>query len=139
MAKHEISPKCPKCQEMLYAGLADPVMRQWFEDLQVQRPEVHIAYVYRNKDDQDKFFREGKSKAKFGLSPHNYMPCLAIDIFFLVNGQYYLDESWLKNIASNLPDGIEWGGNFPKFPDGPHFQRIGWIKMAKSYPNGDKP
>lgn len=138
MAKHEISPKCPKCQEMMYAYLVDPVLRQWFEDLQVCQPEVHLAYTYRGKQEQDKLEREGKSKAKFGKSPHNYQPALAFDIFFLVNGKYYLDMKWLQAIANDMPREMEWGGNFPQFPDGPHFQRRDWKKLAKNYPNGDK-
>ncbi len=139
MAKHELSPKCPKCQEMLYAYATDPVMREWFENLQVERPEVHLAYTYRGKTEQDKFFREGKSNAKFGKSPHNYLPALAIDIFFLVNGQYYLDMAWLKSIADTLPPGIEWGGRFKSLKDGPHFQLIGWEDKAADYPNGNRP
>lgn len=139
MSKHEINPQCPKCQEMLYAYEIDPVLRQWFEDLQVRQPEVHIAYTYRGKAEQDKFFREGKSKAKFGKSPHNYLPALAIDIFFLVEGKYYLDMKWLMKIAGELPSSIQWGGNFKSLKDGPHFERIEWQNMVSNYPDGNKP
>lgn len=138
MAKHKNSPKCLKCQEMLYAYLVDGTLRQWFEDLQAKQPEVHIAFTYRNKADQDKFFREKKTKAKFGQSPHNYLPAMAIDIFFLVDGKYYLDMKWLRQIANDMPKELEWGGNW-KMKDGPHFERAGWKSLVKNYPNGNKP
>lgn len=138
MAKHVISGKCPKCQEMMYTQLVDPVLRQWFEDLQARQPEVHLAYTYRGKAEQDKLYREKKSNAKFGQSPHNYQPVLAFDIFFLVNGKYYLDMAWLQAIANNMPAEMEWGGNWKTLKDGPHFQRKDWKKHAKNYPNGDK-
>lgn len=137
MAKHANTGKCPKCQEMLYAYLVDPVLRQWFEDLQAAQPEVHLAYTYRGKQEQDKLYREGKSKAKFGQSPHNYQPALAFDIFFLIDGKYALDWDRLEAIANNMPDGMEWGGSW-KFRDGPHFQIRNWKNKAKNYPNGDK-
>ena len=124
---------------MIYAYVLDPILREWFEDLQVRRPEVHIAFTYRGKADQDRFFREGKSRAKYGASPHNYLPALAIDIFFLVDGKYHLDKSWLESIAATLPKGIYWGGNFKSFKDMPHFERDGWKSLASGFPNGNKP
>jgi peptidoglycan L-alanyl-D-glutamate endopeptidase CwlK len=138
MAKHQTSTKCPKCQEIIYKHLLNPILRQWFEDLQEQLPDLHIAYTYRDKDEQNKFFREGKSKAKFGQSPHNYLPALAIDVFFLVNGKYSLDVARLANIADSAPPGITWGGKW-KFKDCPHFEVTNWKTLADNYPTGNKP
>ena len=78
--------------------------------------------------------KENKSiitKAKAGSSPHNYG--LAWDIACIVNGKvdYNNLELYKKcgNIAKTISfEGytIEWGGDFPKFKDYPHFQLKNW-------------
>ena len=86
-----------------------------------------IICGYRGKPEQEKAFREGKSKAHFGESKHNLKPSLAVDL-----APYPID--W-KNIDrfKNLADvilatgrkhGIEliWGGNFKNLKDYPHFE-----------------
>lgn len=137
MAKHVNSGNCPKCKEMLYATTTHPDLMQWFIDIQASSPEVHISYAYRGKADQDKFFREGKSKAKFGQSPHNYKPTMAIDLFFLVDGKADFSMTKYKAIAEDMPNELEWGGSW-KFRDGPHFEVRGWKNLIENYPNGDK-
>lgn len=137
MAKHIINGDCPKCKEILMSTLCHPTLREWFVDLQAQRPEVHIAYAYRGKKEQDAMQRDGKSNAKFGKSPHNYIPVMALDIFFLVDGKYYLDLKWLENIANTAPSNIAWGGVW-KMVDGPHFEIKNWKSLVKNYPNGNK-
>ena len=78
--------------------------------------------------------KENKSiitNAKTGSSPHNYG--LAWDIACIVNGKvdYNNLELYKKcgNIAKTISfEGytIEWGGDFPKFKDYPHFQLKNW-------------
>ena len=41
---------------------------------------VHVTCGYRGKEDQDKAFKEKKSKLKFPDSKHNKTPSLAVDI-----------------------------------------------------------
>ena len=138
MAKHENNGKCEKCNLMIYEGLLHGTLSYWFKALQETYPDVHLAHTYRGKEEQNKYFREGKSKAKFGQSPHNYIPCLAMDIFFLVNGKYNADLKRLKQIASEMPDGLTWGGSFKGFVDGVHFEKTNWKIIADNYPNGNK-
>jgi peptidoglycan L-alanyl-D-glutamate endopeptidase CwlK len=61
----------------------------------------------------------------------------AIDICFIINGR--MDWSWplykgfadmMKQAAKELKLSVEWGGDWAKFKDGPHFQ----LPFAK-YPN----
>lgn len=138
MAKHVNSSKCVKCQEMLYNSTQDGYLRLWFEQLQEENNDIHIAYGYRNKKEQDQFFRDGKSKAKYGQSPHNYVPCMALDIFFLTqDGKYSLDVNRLKAIANDLPSRITWGGNFHGLVDMPHFEITAWKSLVKNFPNGN--
>ena len=41
---------------------------------------VHVICGYRGKEDQDKAFKDKKSKLKFPESKHNKSPSLAVDI-----------------------------------------------------------
>lgn len=42
--------------------------------------DLTITCGYRGKEEQEKYFAEGKSKAHFGQSKHNVFPSKAIDI-----------------------------------------------------------
>lgn len=58
----------------------------------------------------------------------------AIDLGAIVDGQvrwdwglYYKIAASMKQAAKELKIGIEWGGDWKKFKDGPHFQ-LSWAK-----------
>jgi peptidoglycan L-alanyl-D-glutamate endopeptidase CwlK len=42
--------------------------------------DFKILETYRNEEDQNKAFNEGKSKLKYPQSKHNKIPSLAVDI-----------------------------------------------------------
>ena len=89
--------------------------------------DVTILEGYRGQQAQEKAYREGKSKAKFGQSKHNLNPSLAVDV-----APYPIDWSdkkrfailagVVKAIAHEEGIKIKWGGNFIRFFDGPHFE-----------------
>jgi peptidoglycan L-alanyl-D-glutamate endopeptidase CwlK len=86
-----------------------------------------ILCGYRNEADQNKAFKEGKSKLKFPNSKHNCSPSRAVDV-----APYPID--WLNiraferlntvvmRKAHEMGINIEWGGNWKKFKDYPHYQ-----------------
>ena len=86
-----------------------------------------ILCGYRGKNEQEKAFREGKSKAHFGQSKHNFKPSMAVDIV-----PYPIDWRDLKRfafmagviitIAKQKNIKLEWGGNWKTFKDYPHFE-----------------
>ena len=96
-----------------------------------------ILETYRNKESQDKAFRDGKSKLQFPNSKHNKLPSLAVDI-----APYPIDwndrESFIYmaglflGIASQLNIKVRWGGDWNQnnkisdetFLDLPHFELI---------------
>lgn len=87
-------------------------------------PQPILTATYRGPRDQERAFRTGKSKAKFGQSLHNFKPAYAFDVAFLdsegrADWSFHLFE---KMAAILEPLGLEWGGRWPGLVDGPHFQ-----------------
>lgn len=131
MAKHRNSGKCEKCLELINEWGIHSALRKWFTLLQEAQPDVHLCYVGRGQDEQEKMFLAGATRAHFGQSPHNFTPALAVDMFRLVvepgkPDQASFNIEWYREIAKKLPAGIAWGGNFRHFVDSPHFEIAGW-------------
>ena len=126
MSKHENNGDCAGCDAIISKfpnfHLA---LRAWFKERQKATPEFHCADAGRGKVDQERYFSRGLSRAHWGESAHNYN--CGLDTFFLVGGQYRLDEAFYDNLVQNLPQYIEWLGekNSP-FYERPHFQRRAW-------------
>jgi hypothetical protein len=80
---------CLLCAEKL--ATADPRIAEWFLEIKKEFPHAHVSWAYRNKEDQDRFFAEGKTRAKFPRSKHNVERdgkpyAQALDLFELRNG-----------------------------------------------------
>lgn len=86
-------------------------------------PRVFLTATYRGPVDQAKAYAEGKSKARFGESLHNFRPAYAFDVAFLKpDGSLDWDMATFKRFADLLkPHGLEWGGDWT-MRDGPHLQ-----------------
>lgn len=97
--------------------------------------EMPIVVVcgYRNREDQEKAFNEGKSKAHWLESPHNFEPSRAIDLAPLIKGKIEWEniEAFQKmgelvmRKASELGVSLTWGKHF-KIVDYPHFELRDW-------------
>lgn len=100
---------------------------------------LRFAYVHRTPEEQNALFnkRPKVTNAKAWQSIHNYG--LAFDIVLLYdndgNGTFeeaswslikdYDKDSkadWMEIANFFISKGWEWGGNWKKFPDAPHFQ-----------------
>ena len=78
--------------------------------------------LFRTSDQQEIYFRQGKTKTHNS----NHMRRLAIDLNFLKNGQPCWDKEALAPIGTyweSLSPMNRWGGNFKSLPDVPHFER----------------
>lgn len=124
--------------------------RRSFDNLKTCHPELQrlIAEVakdfdltvlcgHRPKEDQDKAFREGRSKVQFPNSKHNAFPSLAVDVapypidwndvrrFYLMGG-YILATA--KKMGIKVRWGGDWNGNLDikdqNFHDLVHFEVI---------------
>lgn len=85
-------------------------------------PVPKLSTTYRNKEAQEKAYRERKSNARWKQSLHNYKPAYALDFFFEENGTYYNNFDLYREFGNNAKRlGLEWGGDWPTV-DGPHIQ-----------------
>lgn len=99
--------------------------------------DFSVICGYRGMADQNKAYASGASKARFGQSPHNFKPSLAVDCT-----PYPLDwkdEKAFKEMGKVIMDAamrlgvrIRWGGDWDfneKTNDGwdkPHFELHPW-------------
>lgn len=106
-----------------------------FELIQVM--DVTILCGHRDKDEQNKLFKEGKSKLEWPYSKHNRYPSIAVDVapypidwddkkrFFMMAGLMF-------GLAKTHGIKIRWGGDWDgdmnfedqSFNDLPHFELI---------------
>lgn len=123
-----------------------PKVRQQFTDF-IEAAEkglgitLRVTQAFRSISYQNGLYQQGRTKpgkivtnAPGGSSFHNYG--LAIDVVRMKDGQ----PDWaynLKNLVPYMSAGMEWGGDFKKIKDMPHFQiRFGntWQQLlAKLY------
>lgn len=89
--------------------------------------EVKLTCGYRSIEEQNRLYAQGRTSpgrivtnARGGSSWHNYG--LAADYAFVVGGQITWNGPWhvFGRIAREC--GLEWGGDWKKFPDRPHVQ-----------------
>lgn len=57
-----------------------PLLRS-IVDAAIQETDFKILDATRGRADQTRAYLQGKSKAKFGASAHNYVPAVAMDLF----------------------------------------------------------
>lgn len=95
----------------------------------IERFDIAVLCGHRTREEQERAYRRGFSKARFGQSKHNAMPSLAVDV-----APYPIDWNDLdrfhemarivKEEAARLGIQIRWGGDFNSFFDGPHFELV---------------
>jgi RHS repeat-associated protein len=90
---------------------------------------IRIAQGYRTYAEQDALYAQGRTapgkivtNAKGGYSNHNFG--LAFDIVGITDGKvdYNLDWNSLSKLGKSK--GFEWGGDWKKLPDKPHFENM---------------
>ena len=88
---------------------------------------VKLTCGFRSIEEQNRLYVRGRTapgrvvtNARGGSSWHNYG--LAADYAFVVGGQFTWSGPWrvFGRIAREC--GLEWGGDWSKFPDRPHIQ-----------------
>lgn len=121
------------------------------ERLQTLRPEMQallnevikhydfsVLCTTRSKEDQNKAFKEGRSKLKFPESKHNHYPSDAVDIApypidWKDRQRFYYLAGLMIMCADKLGIKIRWGGDWnmdsnfkdQTFNDLPHFEYRG--------------
>ncbi len=103
----------------------------------IQRYDCSVLEGHRGKESQEKAFREGKSKARFGQSKHNPFPSRAVDVapypIDWNDREYFCHfAGYVKAVADTMGIRIRWGGDWnmnnrstdESFSDMPHFELI---------------
>lgn len=117
----------------------DPLLVTLFERV-ISRDDLPfdltILCGHRTQADQDAAFKSGASKLKWPKSKHNSVPSRAVDVAPWVGGAVSWDwahykklaplvkAEWGQMVAEGLTAGanLQWGGDWRKFPDGPHWE-----------------
>tara|TARA_R100000808_G_C2148203_1_gene156312 strand:- start:1372 stop:1761 length:390 start_codon:yes stop_codon:yes gene_type:complete len=101
----------------------------------IKHVDCSVLCGHRGKDEQNKAYKEGKSKAKYPKGRHNRKPSLAVDVSPYPIDWKDLERQTLfagfvlgvaKQMGINLIWGNDWDGDFQtkdtNFKDYPHFE-----------------
>lgn len=113
----------------------------------IKHYDFSIIETFRDKETQERYYRNGATKAHFGESAHNYHPSFALDFApwpcpkKQVNGVVQIDSDspeWqiavniFKQTAKELNIGIICGADFKSFKDLMHIELADWKKRVKN-------
>jgi peptidoglycan L-alanyl-D-glutamate endopeptidase CwlK len=93
---------------------------------------LRFAYVFRSPEEQHALFlkRPKVTNADSWQSIHNYGLAFDIVLLYDKNGDgtfetasWSDDKNWQMVVAFFKSKGYEWGGDWKKFKDAPHFQK----------------
>lgn len=115
-------------------------------DAVIEIYDFSIVESFRDKETQDRYYRQGSSKAKFGESAHNYNPSFAVDVY-----PYPCPKKQVKGVIQIDSDSMEWerminlfkvyakemgieitcGIDWKSIKDCPHIEIKNWRKIVK--------
>ena len=86
-----------------------------------------VIQGHRGKAEQNKAYREKKSKLQWPLSYHNKLPSLAMDcvphpLNWQDKASFDKMGAVMKEAAKTVGVKIKWGGDFRDWYDGPHVE-----------------
>ncbi len=106
------------------------------ESLRRRGVQVRMVCGYRSVEEQERLYAVGRTmagsvvtKARGGFSWHNYG--LAADYAFVVDGKLSWEGPWRTFGLVARTCGLEWGGDWKRFPDRPHVQWRGGRTIAQ--------
>ena len=83
----------------------------------IQYYDFSVVYGHREKEDQNRLFKEGKSKVQYPNGKHNVFPSLAVDVApypYDPNDlpRYYMLAGRIQQVADMLDIPIRFGGDW---------------------------
>jgi peptidoglycan L-alanyl-D-glutamate endopeptidase CwlK len=113
-----------------------------YERLYPEAPQPFLTCTYRSDAEQEALFAKGRTEkgskvtnARAGQSPHNFKPSFAFDIAFIgLNKKLDWSDKLFKTFADIIKrtsPSVEWGGDWSKFKDLPHYELKGWKNLAR--------
>jgi len=113
-----------------------PKLQELFNEV-IKHYDCSILQGTRSKEEQDEYFRTGRSKVEWPNSKHNSSPSNAVDVVpFPIDwndwNRFYHFAGYVKGVADGLGikirSGIDWDGdnnfNDNSFNDAPHFELL---------------
>lgn len=112
----------------------------------IKHYDFSIIETFRDKETQERYYRNGTTKAHFGESAHNYHPSFAVDVY-----PYPCPKKQVKGVIQIDSDSMEWermtnlfkvyaqemgieiacGIDFKSLRDAPHIEIKNWRKIVK--------
>lgn len=106
-----------------------------YSDLYPNDPQPFITCTFRSNEEQNILYakRPKVTNAKGGQSPHNYNPSFAFDIGFIgLDKKMDWNPKLFKNFANiikYIDTNVDWGGDWLRFKDAPHFELKEWKNL----------
>ena len=101
----------------------------------IQHVDCSVLEGYREKDRQNKLYKEGKTKVKYPDGRHNRQPSSAVDVTpypvdWKDRERQTLFAGFVIGVASQMGINLRWGGDWDqdfqvvdnRFDDFPHFE-----------------
>ncbi len=111
-----------------------PDLQRVFNEV-VKHFDCTIVEGHRGKEDQDRYYAQGKSKVKYPNGKHNKEPSLAVDVIpypvdWNARERFCYFAGFVKGVAKMMGVNIRWGGDWDsdteladnQFDDLPHFE-----------------
>ncbi|CAA9317741.1 MAG: hypothetical protein AVDCRST_MAG71-1113 [uncultured Lysobacter sp.] len=104
--------------------------RRFLARVLVDGVDVRIVSGTRSYAEQNALYRQGRdgrrgpivTQARAGRSTHNFGVAWDVAVF-APDGRYSTrDQDYERVARRGLSPALEWGGHWPRFPDGPHYQ-----------------
>ncbi|MEK7588369.1 MAG: M15 family metallopeptidase [Patescibacteria group bacterium] len=127
---------------MINLNLLKPKVKLLAEELIKESKKIGVQIIlvqgFRSTEEQDALYAKGRTEkgkivtnAKGGQSFHNYG--VAFDVCPIVNGKVTWKYAELFKKVGSIGEsiGLEWGGNWKKFKDLPHFQYTAGYTLAQ--------
>jgi peptidoglycan L-alanyl-D-glutamate endopeptidase CwlK len=132
-SSHSSELVCPGCENRLKEGV--PELSDFFHYFKEKYPTLHVSWVHRGKEDQEKAMQNGESNAHFGESKHNSLPSLAVDIFEInENGKASWDAGFCIKVYDEvkaLGMKLKNGGDFKCKKTGKSLGDYGHFEVAE--------
>lgn len=134
---------------------AHPILRdsllQQYKEINNRLPanlRLRFSSVFRSPEEQHRIFlqRPKVTKADSWQSIHNYGLAFDIVILYDKNGDgtfetasWEVNKYWLQVATYFKNNGWEWGGDWKRFKDAPHFQKsiLGWKELKAKIDSGN--
>lgn len=95
---------------------AHPELQRLFREV-IKGYDCTVIQGYRGKEEQDEYFRTGRSKVEWPNSKHNKTPSLALDVApYPIDwndiNRFYHFGGYVKGVADQLDINVRWGGDW---------------------------